>query len=804
MIDPARRGEFVIDASTGDPSIRALVDALLLAHEDAGSFLNDITSDGPELAAALNNAGDSIGPYLLLERIGEGGFGSVWKAEQQHPVRRIVALKIIKLGMDTQRVIARFDAERQALAMMNHPNIARVFDAGATDFGRPYFVMEFVDGQRITSYCRHKHLTISQMLEMYIHVCRAIEHAHQKGIVHRDIKPGNVLVTEIDGEPTVKVIDFGIAKATSTRLTEMTLGTERGLIVGTPQYMSPEQADLQEIDIDTRSDVYALGVLLYEMLTGDTPIQFGDMNKIGYAELLQAIREQEPVRPSVHRPELRGDIETIILKSLHKNRDHRYQSAGDLAADVQRSLNDEPITARPPTAMYHLNKFARRHKPLVAGAMAVAIVVVAGTVVSTVFAVGQSRARADADLRTLAVEAAQVETEKISEAQRTMLASIDPQAIGNELIAALQAHFESKSDAAALESDASSMFADLNAADLARSILGRGWIEPASAAMERDLADHPFVHADMLGAMADIYRNLGQPDLAMPFAERSYELFCAARGPQNEYSIGALGNIAILIAEQGDLAAAEPNYRKAFEDAEQFLGPDHQTTLTQLSNLAWLLAQLGQMDEANELTIEVAQRMRRVMGPNHEHTIMTTQNAAVALERMGRNDEAADMHRQALAGAEQAWGPEHVFSLTIEHNLAVVLQKQEHYDEALQRLESIRDRAINALGREHTRTARAYLQIGRVYSAQDRFSDALPNFEAAVDISLGSRGPDHPETLKAQTGLGGCLSKLGRRDEARAVLEQTLDLLRNKFDETHPDVRLTLTYLAELDANAEH
>ena len=351
-------------------------------------------TDRPAPRPITEGPGTRIGPYKLREKIGEGGMGVVYLAEQEKPVRRRVALKIIKPGMDTEQVVARFEAERQALAMMDHPSIARVFDAGATDTGRPYFVMELVKGVPITEYCDTVHLTPKERLELFIPVCQAIQHAHQKGIIHRDVKPSNVLVTMQDGKPVPKVIDFGIAKATEQRLTERSLFTQHGAILGTLEYMSPEQAEMCAMDIDTRTDVYALGVLLYELLTGSTPLERARLRQSGYAEILRRIREEEPPKPSTRLSEsneplpsvaaqrrteparltklVRGELDWIVMKAIEKDRTRRYETANGFARDIERYLEGDPVEAGPPSAAYRLRKYARKHRAalVTAGAFA--------------------------------------------------------------------------------------------------------------------------------------------------------------------------------------------------------------------------------------------------------------------------------------------------------------------------------------------------------------------------------------------------------------------------------------------------
>ena len=553
--------------------------------------------------APTEKPGERIGRYKLLQQIGEGGCGVVYMAEQEEPIRRRVALKVIKLGMDTKAVIARFEAERQALALMDHPNIAKVLDAGATEAGRPYFVMELVRGIKITEYCDQNHLSTEERLDLFVQICHAIQHAHQKGIIHRDIKPSNILVTVHDGKPLPKIIDFGIAKATSGQvLTDKTLFTAFEQFIGTPAYMSPEQAEMSPLDIDTRSDIYALGVLLYELLTGRTPFGQEELVAAGLSEMRRIIREQEPLRPSTRLstlaaadqttvakrrhsepPQLihsmRGDLDWIVMKCLEKDRTRRYQTANGLADDVARHLNDETVTARPPGGVYRLQKLVRRHKLMFAVGTAVAAALVVGLALSTWFFFQERAARQQAVAAEKKAQTEAKKSQQVAQFLQNMLKGVGPSvAMGRDTA-------------------------------MLREILDK-----TSEGVGKELKDSPEVEAELRTTLGEVYQALGQ------FA-KAEEMFRAALvirrglwGKMNIKVADSLENLVKALEWQMKAAEAEPLVLEALTIRTNLLGAEHAKVAETLAALSVVRLDQGRFTEAEELSGHALATRRKLLG----------------------------------------------------------------------------------------------------------------------------------------------------------------------------------------------
>ena len=556
---PAERDSFLERACAGDVDLRRRVDTLL--RTEAETIVAPGTSGSNRETSTTEGPGALVGPYKLIRSVGAGGMGMVWVAAQEYPIRREVALKIIKPGMDSGEVISRFEAERQALAMMDHPNIAKVLDAGTTATGRPYFVMELVQGVPITEYCDAKRLGPRERLELLVPVCRAIQHAHQKGIIHRDIKPSNVLVSTYDGQPSPKVIDFGIAKATGPDLTDSRMVTQFGAVVGTLEYMSPEQAETGGADIDTRSDIYSLGVVMYELLTGRTPLDWGEAQKAGYLEILRRIREEEPPAPSTRLTKspdtlaevaerrgtdpaklpklLRGELDWIVMKALEKDRTRRYETANGLGRDIEHYLNGEPVEASPPSATYRARKFARRHRLLLATAAGFLALLIAGIVASTWQAVrarrAESSAMAERDRVMAAEKATRQERDRAMKAESSAMAERDramkaESSAMNERDRAMKAEADTRRERdnamaqmhrADIEAATARAIDDFLKHDLSGQVSSGSQITPdpdlklrtaldrSAAHVEADFRDNPLVEAALRQTIGNAYAHLG-------------------------------------------------------------------------------------------------------------------------------------------------------------------------------------------------------------------------------------------------------------------------------------------------------
>jgi tetratricopeptide (TPR) repeat protein len=695
-----------------------------------------------EMQESASHAG--FGPYRFVGLLGEGGMGEVWLAEQLRPVRRQVAVKVVKAGMDTARVVARFEAERQALAMMDHPAIAKVFDGGTTPTGRPYFAMEYVKGEAITSYCDRHRLPIHERLELFIQLCDGVQHAHQKGIIHRDLKPSNVLVSVADDYPVPRIIDFGIAKAIAHRLSEQPALTELGGFLGTPEYISPEQAELTPLDVDTRSDVYSLGVMLYEILVGTPPFDSAAFREAGLDEIRRTIREKDPVKPSTRitrsgpastsaadqrrtQPTklaavLRGDLDWITMKAIEKDRTRRYQTANALGLDVRRHLNHEPVSAGPPGAAYRARKFVRRHRVGVAAAAALALIVIAFTGVMTVQAgrIARERDRANQEAAT---------ARQVSDFLVGLFTVSDPsEARGRTLTA--------------------------------REVLARG-------ALQFDgLRAQPHVQARLQATIGAVYTGLGLYTDALPLLERALQTQRQVVGEDSPETLATANHLANVYWYQGKYREAEPLYREIVQHRTRVLGEDHPDTLKASFDLASAYLAENRWDEFERLGRETLARQRRVLGAAHVDTLSSLNNLQSFYYRQGRYAEAEPVGLEVYQARLSLLGEDHPSTLTAMHNLATIYEKLRRDDEAealFVRTVAVRRRV---LGDEHPRTCLTLSRLAGMYMEQRRYPESEMAALSAYRGYVNRLGSDHEDARHVAGQLVALYEASGQKDKA--------------------------------------
>ena len=766
-----QRAAYLEKACGADGDLRRRVDDLLGAAERAGGFMRQSAVPQPAVAfrrPPTEKPGDMIGRYKLLEQIGEGGCGVVYMAEQEEPVRRRVALKVIKLGMDTKQVIARFEAERQALALMEHPNIARALDAGATEAGRPYFVMELVRGIKITEYCDQENLSTEQRLDLFIRVCQAVQHAHQKGIIHRDLKPSNILVADHDGVAVPKVIDFGVAKATTDqRLTDKTLFTAFEQFIGTPAYMSPEQARLSGLDIDTRTDIYSLGVLLYELLTGKTPLDQKELLASGLDEMRRTIREREPVRPSTrlstmleaeltttakHRRtevprlihQVRGDLDWIAMKALEKNRARRYETANGLANDVQRYLASEPVAARPPSKLYRFQKLARRNKLAFAAAGAVTAALILGLAGVTweYHKERQTRQRAEAAEKATTLEAAKGTA--ISQLLQDMLGSGDP--------------FNQKGS----------------------DFTVRQMLDEFSDGLTNQLAGQPEVEVAVRQVMGWVCYRWGVLSKAETNLLKAVELQRMARTPPSTNSLLTQQLLARLFESQRKFEEAAKLSNETWQGRIQLLGATNPYTLASKSTYANALSEEGRPHEAEALQREALQDMEKIQGRDNVNTIYALVSLGQTLEAQGNHGEAERCFVDALTRFKRLGREDLEEALNCAKELAMLHLLQGHPVEAEKVMTNILPRAIHALTSEHMLTLQLQRVLARVYADEGRLDKAAALCKEALAVQRRTAANQEGQgAARTQLILGRVLVEHGKLDEAEPHLQAALEFFRS-------------------------
>jgi serine/threonine protein kinase len=774
--------------------------------ESVSTVIGDLPSE---------SVGSVIGPYKLLQRIGEGGFGVVYLAAQEAPVQRRVALKIIKPGMDTAQVVARFESERQALALMDHPSIAKVLDAGATGSGHPYFVMELVKGVPITDYCDTHRLPPEDRLKLFVDVCHAIQHAHHKGIIHRDIKPSNVLVASDDGRPVVKVIDFGVAKATVQRLTERTLFTAYGQMIGTPIYMSPEQAEMSGLDIDTRSDVYSLGVLFYELLTGTTPLEAERVREAGYAEMQRMIREHEPPRPSTRLSSLgdsataiagsrgldvkrlvqllSGDLDWIAMKALEKDRNRRYDTPGALAQDVERYLRQEAILARPPSTSYRFRKFVQRNRASVATAILIAGALVAGAALATWQAVRATRAE---DQALQAAKAARTSAEAEKKAK-------------DEAVAAGRAEKKAKEEALARESETRSVLDFVQTCILAaprpkgftgglgKSVTLREALQSSLRFLKSAFPNQPLIEARLRLSIGESFWHLKDLPTAIEQEEAARALYTRYAGPENFRTLSSMAVLANCYDWVGRRDEALKLREQVLAVERRTLGPDDRYTIQAQNNLAASYLVVGRQNEGLALLKDVLARRIAKFGLEDPETPVAMGNVAAAYANMGRPAEALPIYEQALALQKTKLAPGHNATLKTMHSLASLYFTLGRKADALSLQEKIVAEEKSSLGPVDAETLVDLENLATNYTLFGRVADAIKLREETLPVEKAKLGVDHPHTLRTMQFLAETYNIAGRPAEGLKLNQETLALRKTRLGPAAPEAIQSLLGVAQ-------
>ncbi|HQR06352.1 MAG TPA: serine/threonine-protein kinase [Gemmatales bacterium] len=767
-----------------DQALRQRIEALLTADQQANSFLSQPAIQEMEtipprpvpLPLHGDNVGSLIGPYKLLQKLGEGGMGIVWVAEQEHPIKRRVALKLVKTGMDSAQVIRRFEAERQALAMMDHTNIAKVLDVGTTSNGRPYFVMELVKGVPITTYCDEVHASIEARLELFVQVCSAVQHAHQKGIIHRDIKPSNILIAMQDGKPVPKVIDFGVAKALHTRLADKTMYTEIGQVIGTLEYMAPEQAELSAMDIDTRADIYALGVVLYELLTGSTPITRERMKSAAIFEVLRIIKEEEPQKPSTRlseskaslvtlatlrktdpkhlSSELKGELDWVVLKALEKDRTCRYETANGLARDIQRYLADEVVEARPPSVGYRLNKFVQRNREKVATVGVVFLALIIG-LIGTTYGFFEAKRQ-----ERLAVEAQDVEKRERKYAEA--IASF----VRDDFLALTTVEGQRR-------------FAENSNATLNKDTTLKQLLERAAEKLRNRKDLDPRTEAELCWIVGVNFRAAGDAIHGVPFLERASELRKQILGMDHHETQTAMHSLAVAYSASGNNQQAIRLFEQLLElDVKQY-GANHQNTLVTLSCLANTYREAGKLAEAISLLERASDASLKQLGADHSNTVLTATYLTQAYVAAHKLPQAIAFLENLLEAQIKKLGSDHTYVHMTSNNLANVYIAANKLPQAIAVLE-LAASSIETHGFSHNYAQQIISRLIEVYEQAEHWKNAELWRRKWLNVIKQRFGTTSTSYASEAAAIGLNLMQQKKWTEAEPILYECLAIREKK------------------------
>lgn len=752
-LPPEARAEFLNQQVEVSESVLREVEALLdqdlrLGTSSAATpFERGLAEQAAVLIGDRLNPGNEVGGYRIIERLGAGGMGVVYRAEQGYP-RRQVALKIIQRELETPAARRRFEFEAEVLGRLHHSSIAQVYEAGVASMGDdriPYFAMELVDGRPLNEHAKAEGLSVQERLELFARVCDAIHHAHQKGVIHRDLKPANLLVqrgSDRPGEP--KILDFGVARLTESREERSTFRTQAGQLVGTLPYMSPEQVNGDPEAIDTRTDVFSLGVILYELLSGELPM---DPGTAPIPEAARRILEEVPMRLGRRNPLLRGDIETIVAKSLAKEPERRYQSATELAADIRRTQRNEPISARPASRIYTLGKFARRNRGFVAATLLIVLALAGGFLAERIQRGAAERANTEARQANLELQQALDGAEKVTRFLTDLFAAANPRETAGRVVTVRE------------------------------KLVG------VEAQLEQ-FAEQPAIEARIRTALGTACHGFGELQMAQEHLERAVAIREQLLGSEHGSTLHSKGVLASVLIGLNQSKSAGELAQEVYKAGLEHFGPEHEETLTALGILAMADEQAGRPEAENRYR-EVVKRSRAHLGPGHRQTLQATTNLGLWLQRRGRTQEAEPLLREVLELRQESLGEAHPDTAIALNNLGYLLNSSGRYEEAFDYLEAAYKLALDSLGSDHSRTQLFGNNLGVTYYALKRYEEARPFLEASVTTTTAKLGTHHPNTLMLRGNLATLQWKVGEVDEALASFPSIVEGLRSRLPEGH-------------------
>ena len=840
--------DFIDDENESEPLDPRSLARILFAHYPSlqRSPKNRLDIIDPEGAGIPQ----SIGDYKINKHIGRGAFGNVFLCQEKQPPHRELAIKVIRAGMDTADVLARFEAEKNALSMMNHPAIARILDAGATEDGSPYFAMEYVDGVPLTEYCSRNRLNLEERLRLFIDICQGVQHAHNKAVVHRDLKPSNIMVTEVDGAHQAKIIDFGLVKSLLQPLRDQSIHTQYGVALGTFEYMSPEQVKSGGIHLDTRSDIYALGAILYELLTGE--FAFPNLRTQGYTELLQTITKTDAVRPSLRLQDtdparannhantlssefqplikkLRIELDWIVMKALEKEPERRYQTAQEFAQDISNFLAGNPVHAKPPSVAYLLKKTAIRNRGILS---ATALVILS-------LAIGFSWALSERSKAQSAAQAEKSRSEELQEVinfQNFQLGNFDLAKMGqqqlSDVLEALKSHAsDSGVEGEELETyieNIESVLAPINWTDLSKKTLHVNILKPSIDVISSQFSDRPIVRANLLQTLGQTFlhigmvtepteimhtalqlrrehqgndhpetlvlinniggmlQNQGKLEEALPFYTEALEGSRRVLGNQHSQTLAYINNMGALFEAQGKLDKAMPFFTEALEGFRLQLGNDDINTLIMINNMGGLLQAQRKLDEALPYFMEALKGFRRLFGNDDTNTLVLTQNVGVLLHEQGKPAEAMPFFNEALDGFRRLLGNDHPDTLGLISNMGFLLQDQGELGEAKLFYKEALESRRRVLGNDHRDTLSSIYSMGTLLQDQGHLDEALLYYSDALENRRRSLGNDDPDTLNSINKIGMLFQSQGKLDEAMAYYSDALEGRRRVLGVDHP------------------